>query len=260
MFMDGLTPLPTASSSLLARRWTTGVQQARNDAVRSPYHSPHQHRLQRSPGWSPLQDVSNIPRPQIQNPVAGPSVEDVHSGFREAPRNENRMPSPTPSASQGAQSTSLRLGTPLDSQHPILSARTLAQCEHEAAAKATGASTNRPPRPAPCPVGADGPGQLSVGQQACRQNERNDYDFLIPLHETVYPEVDSIASTPDNDNGKPLEPEVRIPKINTEYLPYAVFFGLPFNGNKDKGMFDINIGQYTQLSKVVHLLCCLPPV
>ncbi|KAJ7857508.1 hypothetical protein B0H13DRAFT_2574627 [Mycena leptocephala] len=73
--------------------------------------------------------------------------------------------------------------------------------------------------------------------------------MLIPLHETVYPEVDSIASMPNNDNGKPLELEVRIPKINTEYLPYVVFSSLPFNGNKDKGTFDIDIGQYTQLSK-----------
>ncbi|KAJ7906761.1 hypothetical protein B0H13DRAFT_2505060 [Mycena leptocephala] len=172
-------------------------------------------------------------------------------------RNENRTPSPIPSASQGAQSTSLGLGTPLHSQRSVLSARTLAQRaqrEHEAAAKAAGTSTNRPPRPMPRPVGADGPGQLSVGQQAHRQNERNDYGFVgdiiwfIPLHETV----DSIASMPDNDNGKPLEPEVQIPKINTEYLPYLIFSGLPFNGNKDKGMFDIDIGQYTQLSKVME--------
>jgi hypothetical protein len=66
-----------------------------------------------------------------------------------------------------------------------------------------------------------------------------------------------IASTSDNDNNKPLEPEVRIPKINTEYLPYVVFSGLPFNGNKDKGTFDIDIGQYTQLSKG-NLLTVLP--
>ena len=57
-----------------------------------------------------------------------------------------------------------------------MSARTLAQRarrECEAAAKVAGTSTNRPPRPAPRPVEADGPGQLSVGQQACRQNECN---------------------------------------------------------------------------------------
>ncbi|KAJ7824581.1 hypothetical protein B0H13DRAFT_2375418 [Mycena leptocephala] len=193
-----LTPPPTASSSSLAHRRTTGVRQARNDAIRSPYHSPRQHRLQRSPGRSPLQNVGNIPRPQIQNPVAGPSVEDEHSSFRQAererqaalqetpsrrrrripvqPRNENRSPSPTASASRGAQSTSLGLGTPPDSQRPVLSARTLARRarrEREAAAKAAGTSANRPPRPAPRPIGADGPGQLSVGQQARRQNERN---------------------------------------------------------------------------------------
>ncbi|KAJ7886743.1 hypothetical protein B0H13DRAFT_1889141 [Mycena leptocephala] len=118
------------------------------------------------------------------------------------------------------------------SQHPVLSAKTRVQREREAAAKATGTSTNRPPRPAPHPVGAVGPGQLSVGQQACRQNECNDYGFLIPLHKTVYPEVDLIASTSDNDNNKPLEPEVRIPK-----------------SIQNKGTFDIDIGQYTRLSK-----------
>ncbi|KAJ7824579.1 hypothetical protein B0H13DRAFT_2375414 [Mycena leptocephala] len=104
---------------------------------------------------------------------------------------------------------------------------------------------------------------LSVGQNNSEYDlgpglsdaDKKDYAFvgdiiwLIPLHEIVYPEVDadSIASTPDND--KPLEPEVRIPKINTEHPPYIVFSGLPFNGNKEKGTFDIDIGQYTQLSK-----------
>ncbi|KAJ7836862.1 hypothetical protein B0H13DRAFT_1912845 [Mycena leptocephala] len=35
-----LTPPPTTSSSSLAHCRTTGVRQARNDAIRSPYHSP----------------------------------------------------------------------------------------------------------------------------------------------------------------------------------------------------------------------------
>jgi hypothetical protein len=84
IFMDGLTPLRTVSSSSLAHRRTTGVRQVCNDAVGSPYHSLHQHRLQCSPSWNSLQDVSNIPWLQIQNPVAGPSVEDGCSGFGEA--------------------------------------------------------------------------------------------------------------------------------------------------------------------------------
>lgn len=84
IFMDRLTPICTVSSSSLAHRRTTGVRQVCNDAVGSPYHSLHQHRLQWSPGWNPLQDVSNIPRLQIQKPVARPLVEDGCSGFREA--------------------------------------------------------------------------------------------------------------------------------------------------------------------------------
>lgn len=64
------------------------------------------------------------------------------------------------------------------------------QREREAAAKATSTSTNRPPRPAPHPVGAVGPGQLSVGQQAHRQNECNDYGFvgdIIQVHVFTHP-------------------------------------------------------------------------
>ncbi|KAJ7938569.1 hypothetical protein B0H13DRAFT_1941635 [Mycena leptocephala] len=127
-------------------------------------------------------------------------------------------------------------------------ARTRVQREREAAAKATGTSTNRPSRPVPHPVGAVGPGQLSC----------NDYGFvgniirLIPLHETVYPEVDSIASTSDNDNNEPLEPEVQIAKINTEYLPYVVFSA--------KGRSTLTLDNTPSFRKVIHLLCCLPPV
>ncbi|KAJ7184070.1 hypothetical protein C8R46DRAFT_1026084 [Mycena filopes] len=40
-----------------------------------------------------------------------------------------------------------------------------------------------------------------------------------------------------------------MPKINMEYVPYAVLSGLPFNINKDDAKFDIDIEQYTQTAK-----------
>ncbi|KAJ7495990.1 hypothetical protein B0H11DRAFT_1910265 [Mycena galericulata] len=108
-----LTPPPTASSSSLAQRRTTGVREARNNALRSPYQSPRQRRLGHADGRSPLRDVGNI---HCQNSTAGPSLEQERSGLREAERQrqaalqetpsrrrrripgqaQNREPSPTP--------------------------------------------------------------------------------------------------------------------------------------------------------------------
>jgi hypothetical protein len=42
---------------------------------------------------------------------------------------------------------------------------------------------------------------------------------------------------------------VRFPHIETEYPPYVVVSGLPFNIQKPSATFDIDIEQYTQLAK-----------
>ncbi|KAJ7797194.1 hypothetical protein B0H13DRAFT_2168961 [Mycena leptocephala] len=121
--------------------------------------------------------------------------------------------------------------------------------EREAAAKATGTSTNRPPRPAPHPVGAVGPGQLSC----------NDYGFvseiirLIPLHETVYPEVDWIASPPWSR---------RFGFQKSIQSTCLTLFSLvcPSMATKTKGHSTLTLDNTPSFRKVIHLLCCLPPV
>ncbi|KAJ7670724.1 hypothetical protein DFH06DRAFT_1125018 [Mycena polygramma] len=118
-----LSPPPTASSSSLVHRQTSGVRHARIDASRSPYQSPRQRHLQRSGGQrSPFRDIANFPPPQ--NTAAGPSAEQERSHAREAERErqaalqetpsrrrrrvpgqaENRAPSPTPGAQQAVGS------------------------------------------------------------------------------------------------------------------------------------------------------------
>ncbi|KAJ7184078.1 hypothetical protein C8R46DRAFT_1026090 [Mycena filopes] len=64
-----------------------------------------------------------------------------------------------------------------------------------------------------------------------------DIQWLIPLHEQIAGE----------EPGE--EPTIHMPKINMEYVPYAVLSGLPFNINKDDAKFDIDIEQYTQTAK-----------
>ncbi|KAJ6528582.1 hypothetical protein B0H19DRAFT_1274798 [Mycena capillaripes] len=131
-----LTPLPTASSSPLAQCRTSGVLQARNNAIRSPYQSPRDQRANAL--RSPLRSVLNIPRPQVRDTTAGPTIEQERSDVREAERKrqaalqetpsrrrrrvpgqtENHAPSPTLGASQAQQMRPLGLATPPDSQPP----------------------------------------------------------------------------------------------------------------------------------------------
>ncbi|KAJ7883329.1 hypothetical protein B0H13DRAFT_1890414 [Mycena leptocephala] len=64
-----------------------------------------------------------------------------------------------------------------------------------------------------------------------------DIQWLIPLHEHVLSDV-------AGEN-----PDVRFPHIETEYPPYVVISGLPFNIQKPSATFNIDIEQYTQIAK-----------
>ncbi|KAF8156408.1 hypothetical protein K438DRAFT_2075638 [Mycena galopus ATCC 62051] len=77
-----LTPPPTAKTSSLADRRTTGVRHARNDAVQSLYQSPRARRLEQSGIRSPLRDIGNIPRrPLAENSGSGNTEYRAYVGF-----------------------------------------------------------------------------------------------------------------------------------------------------------------------------------
>ncbi|KAJ7306707.1 hypothetical protein DFH08DRAFT_824660 [Mycena albidolilacea] len=62
-------------------------------------------------------------------------------------------------------------------------------------------------------------------------------------------DFDSIRSSRDGENPEPTEAKLCMPRIKTDYGAYVNFCGLPFNGNKATGKFDIDCEQYTQISK-----------
>jgi hypothetical protein len=118
------TPPPTASSSSLTHRRTTGIRHARDSMMQSPSQSPRRRRLEHAGIPSPLRDASNcLHYPPAENPNAGSSSEQEHAELRELQRErhaalqetpsrrrrripgqtENRVPSPTPGPSQARQ-------------------------------------------------------------------------------------------------------------------------------------------------------------
>ncbi|KAJ7656351.1 hypothetical protein DFH06DRAFT_1328643 [Mycena polygramma] len=64
-----------------------------------------------------------------------------------------------------------------------------------------------------------------------------DIQWMVPLHERVLGDA--------ADDG----PTVRLPRIDTEFPPYVMLSGLPFNIDKNAASFDMDIEQYTQISK-----------
>ncbi|KAJ7719706.1 hypothetical protein B0H16DRAFT_1739194 [Mycena metata] len=79
-----------------------------------------------------------------------------------------------------------------------------------------------------CDLGANATGEYDLV---------GDIQWLILLHEHTYGENADDA------------PTVRLPKIDLEYRPYLSLSGLPFNIDKPQAKFDMDIEQYTQISK-----------
>jgi hypothetical protein len=81
----------------------------------------------------------------------------------------------------------------------------------------------------------------------------NLFSQLMPLHEEEDTgeggDSASIQSSRDGEDPEPTEAKLRMPKIKTDYRAYVNFCGLPFNGNKAAGKFDIDCEQYTQIAK-----------
>ncbi|KAJ7895131.1 hypothetical protein B0H14DRAFT_2558716 [Mycena olivaceomarginata] len=102
-------------------------------------------------------------------------------------------------------------------------------------------------------------GQSAAGYSLGEDIDHADYDFvgdiqwLMPLHEEEDTreggDSASIHSSRDGEDPEPTEAKLRMPKIKTDYRAYVNFCGLPFNGNKAAGKFDIDCEQYTQIAK-----------
>ncbi|KAJ7663598.1 hypothetical protein B0H14DRAFT_2658745 [Mycena olivaceomarginata] len=102
-------------------------------------------------------------------------------------------------------------------------------------------------------------GQSAAGYSLGEDIDHTDYDFvgdiqwLMPLHEEEDTgeggDSASIQSSRDGEDPEPTKAKLCMPKIKTDYCAYVNFCGLPFNGNKAAGKFDINCEQYTQIAK-----------
>ncbi|KAJ6535290.1 hypothetical protein DFH09DRAFT_1091823 [Mycena vulgaris] len=91
-----------------------------------------------------------------------------------------------------------------------------------------------------------------IGDSVC--DFVGDIQWLMPLHEDTYNNRDDYdEASSDNGEARPKAPPIlvdrRLPRIFTEYPLYVNFSGLAFNNDKDAGTFDMDIEQYTQISK-----------